>query len=158
MFTKSAFGCPWNASSYGGGDDGGGTIFQPTDGNSLYRRARPPAAAAQRRLGVAHCLEFAESFQNIIYSFFFKSDPARNLAVFLSLNVTALAKNFATSFVKKSSSKFCSYYESCLPLFLKLELDAQNLLLINGCFPTISSQFFANYMCTFHRTDVKQSF
>ena len=102
-------------------------------------------AAARRRTLFGICRIISKHYLQV----FFKSDPARNLAVFLSLNVTALAKNFATSFVKKSSSKFCSYYESCLPLFLKLELDAQNLFRINGCFPTISSQFFANYMCTF---------
>ena len=119
-----------------------------------WRRHSGGTAAARRRTLFGICRIISKHYLQV----FLKSDPARNLAVFLSLNVTALAKNFATSFVKKSSSKFCSYYESCLPLFLKLELDAQNLFRINGCFPTISSQFFANYMCTFHRTDVKQSF
>ena len=37
----------------------------------------------------------------------------------------------------------------------KLEPDAQNFWLINGHFPTISSQFFAKYMNIFHKTEVQ---
>ena len=37
----------------------------------------------------------------------------------------------------------------------KLQPDAQNLWVINGHFPTISSQLFAKYMNIFHKTEVQ---
>ena len=36
---------------------------------------------------------------------------------------------------------------------VEVEPDAQNLLLINGRFPTISSNFSTNYMNIFHKTE-----
>ena len=38
---------------------------------------------------------------------------------------------------------------------VEVEPDAQNLLLINGRFPTISSHFFANYMKIFYKTEIQ---
>ena len=37
----------------------------------------------------------------------------------------------------------------------KLETDHQNLRLINGRLITFSSNFFANYMNIFHKTDIQ---
>jgi hypothetical protein len=36
-----------------------------------------------------------------------------------------------------------------------VEDDSQNLRLINGRFPTLSSHFFSNYMNIFHKTEVQ---
>ena len=63
---------------------------------------------------------------------------------------------------KLVKDQYCEPSLYCVSTFLalfwptnKLQPDAQNLWMINGHFPTISSQLFAKYMNVFHKIEVQ---